>query len=176
MANQDRIVSDMPIPDHAHAGVKELYRYWQSVAPEGKLPGRQHIDPADIVSLLPNIWLLDVHREPLRFWRRLIGTKIEEFSGRNLTGGWVHDEMEETKLSDVQKFMVDVVETKLPDWRRKRPSISDHKDYAELERLFLPLASDGETVDMILAITVFLKKTESDDHGASGSPVLSPRI
>lgn len=174
MTNLDRIEIDMPVPDNAHASVQKLYSYWQSVAPEGKLPGRQHIDPVDLASLLPNIWLLDVHREPLRFWRRLVGTKIEEFSGGNLTGGWVHERKDDTKLSDVLKPLIDVVETKLPNWRRGKPNISGHKDYAELERLYLPLASDGETVDMILAITVFLKKPETADYGAGGSPAPSP--
>jgi len=31
------------------------------------------------------------------------------------------------------------------------------KDFSELERLYLPLASDGESVDMIVAITVFFR-------------------
>jgi hypothetical protein len=105
----------MHIPDHAHAAVKELHSYWQSIAPEGKLPGRQHIDPVDIALLLPNIWLLEVHREPLRFWRRLVGTKIEEYSGRSLTRGWLHDKGEKAKLSNVHKSLSDVIETKLPN-------------------------------------------------------------
>lgn len=150
----------MCIPDHAHAAVKELHSYWQSIAPEGKLPGRQHIDPVDLAPLLPNIWLLDVHREPLRFWRRLVGTRIEEYSGSNLTKGWVGDRVKGVRLVNVHNSMTNVVETKLPNWRRGKPNISDHADYPELERLFLPLASDSETVDMILAITIFFKKTE----------------
>ena len=52
---------------------------------------------------------------------------------------------------------MDVVETKRPNWRRGKSLIRFEKEHAELERLYLPLASDGETVDMILAITVFFK-------------------
>ncbi len=48
-----------------------------------------------------------------------------------------------------------VVETKQPDWRRGRPRISWEKDYIEIERIYLPLASDGNLVDMVLAMTVF---------------------
>ncbi|NKB57271.1 MAG: PAS domain-containing protein [Alphaproteobacteria bacterium] len=164
----------MRIPDYAHPAVKELHTYWQSLAPEGKLPSRQHIDPVDIAPLLPNIWLLEVHREPLRFWRRLVGTRIEEYSGRNLTRGWihdkVHDKVEEAKLLNVSKSLIDVVETKMPNWRRGKPNISEHADYAELERLYLPLASDSETVDMILAITVFFKKPEPGNRDAGYFP------
>jgi hypothetical protein len=164
----------MRIPDLAHPAVKELHRYWQSVGPDGRLPGRQDIDPVDIAALLPNIWLLEVHREPLRFWRRLVGTRIEEYSGGNLTNGWmhdmVHDQVEEAKLLDVSKSLIDVVETKVPNWRRGKPNIREHAEYPELERLYLPLASDSETVDMILAITIFFKKPEPGNRNAGYFP------
>lgn len=160
----------MHIPDHAHAAVKELHHYWQALAPEGKLPGRQHIDPVDIAPLLPNIWLLDVHREPLRFWRRLVGTRIEEYSGSSLTRGWVGDRVKGVRLSNVHNSMINVVETKLPNWRRGKPNISNHADYPELERLYLPLATDSETVDMILAITIFFKKMEVGNRDSGTFP------
>ncbi|NKB56615.1 MAG: PAS domain-containing protein [Alphaproteobacteria bacterium] len=155
----------MPVPDHAHTDIKALYSYWCSVSPEGKLPGRQHIDPVDMAPLLTNLWLIDVHREPLRFWRRLVGTRIEEFAGVNLTGGWIDDNLSDSRTPGVQKGMVEVVETRLPSWRRGKPLISAHKNYAELERLYLPLAEDGETVDMILAMTLFLTMPAPNDIG-----------
>ena len=111
----------------------------------------------DVPRLLPNLWLLEVHRDPLRFWRRLVGTKIEEFAGMNLTGGWVGDRLSGARLSGVHSFLMDVVESKQPNWRRGKSLIRFEKDYAELERLYLPLADDGMTVDIILAITVFYK-------------------
>ena len=147
----------MAIPDEAHADLKALYDYWRSIAPPGRLPGRQHFDPADVPRLLPNLWLIEVHRKPLRFWRRLVGSKIEEFAGMNLTGGWVGDRLSGARLSGVHSYLMDVVESRKPNWRRGKSLIRFEKDYAELERLYLPLASDGETVDMILAITVFYK-------------------
>ena len=62
----------MSIPDEAHADIKLFYEYWRSITPEGRLPGRQHFDPISIPQLLSNLWLIEVHREPLRFWRRLV--------------------------------------------------------------------------------------------------------
>ena len=143
------------LPRDAHADIKTLYDYWLSISPNGRLPGRKHFDPVDVPSLLPNLWLIEVHRDPLRFWRRTVGSKIEEFAGRNLTGGWVGDQLNGPRLSGVQSFMIDVVKTKRPSWRRGKSLIRFEKEFAELERLYLPMAADGETVDMILAITVF---------------------
>ncbi len=145
----------MSIPENAHTDVKALYEYWLSISPAGKLPGRQHFEPMDIAPLLPNLWLIDVHREPLRFWRRLVGSRIEEFAGMNLTNGWVGDRLSGTRLSGVHSFLTDVVEQKRPNWRKGKSLIRFEKEYAELERLYLPMASDGETVDMILAISEF---------------------
>jgi hypothetical protein len=65
------------IPEHRsgwHPMVLSFYEYWLSVAPPGRLPGRQHIRPEDLVPMLPRLWMLDVHRNPLRFRYRLVGT------------------------------------------------------------------------------------------------------
>ena len=155
----------MSLVDHAHEDIRKLYAYWSSIAPEGKLPGRQHFEPMDIPDLLPNIWLIEVHREPLRFWRRLVGTRIEEFAGQSLTRGWVADGVDDARQSSVHKNLAEVVETGQPSWRRGKSLIKFEKDFSEIERLFLPLASDGETIDMILAITVFysLSLPEAND-------------
>jgi hypothetical protein len=145
----------MSIPEDSHTDIKALYEYWRSISPEGRLPGRQHFDPSDIGALLPNLWLLEVHHEPLRFWRRLVGSKIEEFAGQNLTNGWVGDRLDDARHSGVHNVLADVVTQKRPNWRRGQSLICSEKKFVELERLYLPMAMDGETIDMILAITVF---------------------
>ena len=61
-------------PATAHPKIVRLYEYWREKAPlPGMLPGRRHIDPTEIATLLDNIWLLDVVGEPGRFRYRLIG-------------------------------------------------------------------------------------------------------
>lgn len=155
--------------DVAHVDINSLYEYWLRMAPAGRLPGRQHFDPMEIPHLLPNVWLIDVHRDPFRFWRRLVGTRIEEFAGRSLVNGWVADGVDERRQSSVHKILTDVVVTGQPSWRRGKSTIRHERGYSELERIYLPLASDGETVDMILAMTLFYKQPipepeQVDDH------------
>jgi 4-hydroxyphenylpyruvate dioxygenase-like putative hemolysin len=48
-----------------------------------------------------------------------------------------------------------VVETGKPSWSRGLSKMRPEKNYYELERVRLPLASDGKTVDIILSLTVF---------------------
>ena len=147
----------MSIIANAHDDIKTLYDYWREIAPAGRLPGRQHFDPIAFPQLLPNIWLIDVHRDPFRFWRRLVGTRIEEFAGRSLVNGWVADGADEKCRSNVHEILTDVVVTGQPSWRRGKSTIRHEKEYAELERIYLPLAADGVTIDMILAMTLFNK-------------------
>src|SRR3546814_10213652 len=56
-----------------HPRVRRIVEHWASMGPPGRLPGRPHLDPLHIPSLLSNMWLLDVEREPrLRLRYRLI--------------------------------------------------------------------------------------------------------
>src|SRR5277367_4446374 len=64
------------LPADADPRLRRLHDYWRSAHPTGGgLPGRQHLDPCDIAPLLRWIWMMDVHRDPLRFRYRLLGTE-----------------------------------------------------------------------------------------------------
>lgn len=142
------------IPDTCHPKVKKLVEYWRSIHPGKGLPGRQHFDPGDVPSLLSNIWLVDVFHEPLRFRFRLLGTRIVEYAGEDNTGKWIHERWPGFDLNVYRQ----VVDTKQPNWSRGPSKFRPEKDYYELERVRLPLASDGETVDMILVLTLFFDR------------------
>ena len=109
----------------------------------------------DIPRLLANVWLIDVARDPLRFRFRLIGTAVVEYAGEDNTGNWFDEVMPDFD----PRVFVDVVETGEPSWSRSPSRMRPYKQYRELERVRLPLASDGKTVDMILCLTVFFDKT-----------------
>src|SRR5437763_1360279 len=62
------------VPPGAHPKIVQLHDYWRRAAPPGGgLPGRKHIDPTDIPTLLEHLWLLDVIGAPPRFRYRLRG-------------------------------------------------------------------------------------------------------
>ena len=151
MAEQLPSPISLPIPEDCHAKVKALQDYWRSKHPEAGLPGRQHIDPVDIPELLPNIWLIDVHRNPYRFKFRLLGTQVVNYAGEDNTGRWFDERWPNYDPS----VFIDIVESRRPSWARGRSKMRPEKDYYEMERVRFPLASDGETVDIILALTVF---------------------
>src|SRR5512147_2411273 len=93
--------------------IHRLYSYWQSQRERrGQgLPQRADIAPDQIRDLLPNIMIVDVERDPLRFRYRLVGTRVVEYNDLEFTGrylgeiGWP----EERELFD---SYAEVVETR----------------------------------------------------------------
>src|ERR1051325_8739892 len=74
-----------------HPLVRSFYEYWLSVSPPGRLPGRQHIAPEEVPVLWSRMWMLDVHRSPLRYRYRLCGTEMVRSLGREVTGLWLDE-------------------------------------------------------------------------------------
>jgi hypothetical protein len=146
------------IPDDRsawHPSVRQFYEYWRKVSPPGRIPGRQHIAPEDIVPLLSRLWIIDVSRNPLRFRYRLVGTDITRSVRRELTGQWL-DEAQPQSVSnvDLRNRYRFILETGQPTWRRG-PTLWDRDpNHRLVENCLAPLASDGKTVDKIIAVSV----------------------
>ncbi|MEQ8817136.1 MAG: PAS domain-containing protein [Thalassobaculum sp.] len=142
-----------------HPKVRRLTEYWIAIRPPGRLPGRDHFEPMDVPTLLPNLWLVDVHRAPaLRFRYRLVGTSIARAFDGDPTGTYL-DELKPGSRDDrVESSLGSVVRTGEASWRAGRPRLWRLHDYVRVERIYLPLARDGSTVDMILAATLFLDR------------------
>lgn len=145
-------------PDGApHARVTRLIEYWRTLVPgPGLLPARRHFDPMRVPELLPNIWLIDVVRgTPHRYRYRLIGAALIE-AGAPIRPGLFIDEMGDSIDQSAAHATFDaVLDNRQPDWRRGPPIINHLKFVSALERVLLPLAEDGLTVDVILGMTVF---------------------
>jgi hypothetical protein len=144
-----------------HAEIRRLYDYWRAIAPAGRLPGRIHFDPLDIPSLLPRIWLLDVQRAPLRYRFRVAGTFLVQFQGFDPTGRWYDEAFAGRPIAGVLERFGSAAEERIPVWRRGPAVVAPQSEWRRIETLVLPLATDGEHVDMILGATVV--------HTAQGS-------
>lgn len=134
-----------------------IHRYWQDIRPSGwAMPGRPHLDPAAIPRLLPALRLYDVHRDPWRFRYRLVGTELVRMLGRDLTGTWYHDNVAHAERTQSHADLVFVGEGRGKAYRRGFPlELAPAKDHMTSERILLPLARDGRTVDMVLGFTVY---------------------
>jgi len=138
------------VPENCHQRVRQIVDYWAAIHPESGLPGRQHFDPLEVPSLLPNIRLLDVVGRPPRFRIRLMGTRLREFFGNEQTGSWLDDLFPNLEGSLTHVELLKAVTSREPRWRRGKPALDIEKDFLDMERVYLQFARDGENVDMIL--------------------------
>lgn len=139
----------------------QLVDYWRRLVPAG-LPGRQHVDPVAIgPNLLPYVFLADALDGGKRFRWRLIGTHIVSHAASDDTGrdldATIAPGMRETILGHYRKTM----KTRRPVCHRTDFIGRDRRVY-RYSRVLMPLAIDGETIDMIFGGAVFGRLTDAD--------------
>mgnify|MGYP002625959619 CR=1 FL=1 len=140
-----------PMP--VHERYFEMMRYLANVAPEDKLPGRQHIDPLDFSQFMPLINLMDVEHVDgdVRFRFRLVGTEQIRRGGREITGMLVEDALVPELVPRVQANMRRVLKIRGPVFD-SFPLPQPHREFVPSQRMYFPLASDGEAIDMLLTL------------------------
>lgn len=154
--------ADLCLPaDAKDPRFRAFFVYWQSKAPPGQLPGRQHIDPLEIPRLLPHIALYDVVRlnTDFRFRFRLVGTGVAEALGADNTGRFIDEIMAPDAYGPLHAAYSRLVrDHALQYWQRNLPFAN--RDFLAVQRLALPLAADGSTVDMIMTYYVPILRDE----------------
>lgn len=160
---------DQPIPQDlstAHPKVQACLRYWQDIRPAGGgLPGRRDLDPMAVPGLLPHLWLLDIEPGPRRYRYRLVGGVLVDAGLGAKRGDYFEEKIRSQDLPALLDVLDRVSGERVIDWRRGPPSINHDRFIARLERILLPLASDGENVDIILGCTVFYWSDGRPDSG-----------
>jgi hypothetical protein len=125
-----------------------LYEYWAGKRRGRTMPSRSDIDPAEILSLLPHLFIAEIHR-PLRFRFRLAGTAICERWGENLTGKWLDELALDNERAAILKQYEIAAKTGMPRFDSEEFT-NEHGRYLHYRRLLLPLSTDGNTPNMLL--------------------------
>ena len=140
-------------PPAIHPRFMEMARYLKEVAPEGRLPGRQHFDPCTFPTLLSLLNLVDVERQDaeMHFRYRLVGEQQDRAAGRRIKGLIVEQAVVPELVPRINANMRQVVKTRIPVYDRF-PMPHPDRQFIDSQRMYYPLASDGETVDTILIL------------------------
>ena len=146
------------VSEDCHENTRWLISYWQSAGSDQGLPSRRHIDPVDFGGLLGNIWVADVQPTPRRFRYRVVGTRIVEYLGREPTGKWLDEVLPRFETTHTARDFDVIINEGVPRWRRGIPIRRGNSYVDTLERVSLPLASDGKSIDMVLNMTLFLNR------------------
>ena len=149
-----------------------FYDYWVSLRGDQAMPSRKDVDPLHIPpEFLPNLMLIDVLHAPRRYRYRLIGTQVVAASGEDRTG---------QAFENVGFFKANPVVLEqyncVAENGRPLHSLEPFTNFAtgatyDVDRLLLPLSSDGRTVDMLMVLFHF--KTGAYAHHL-GKPVRPP--
>ena len=135
------------LPDPDLAG---LYDYWAEKRGGRRMPSRKDIDPLAIPKFLPDLMLVDVLHDPLRFRYRLVGTRVAAASGEDRTGQFFDEVAFLRNNPVVLEQYNSVVATGAPLHSLEPFNNYVSKTTYQVDRLLLPLSSDGATVDMLM--------------------------
>ncbi len=157
-------VEERPIDLEAastHPILHAFHAYWRTLPNGGGLPGRQHIDPADIRDLLPWLIMLDVERPLPRpaFRFRLAGTGIVGLYDLEITGSTVQKAFPEWAAELNEDFAKAMVARRPTYLRRPLPIPGKH--YRSQESLICPLAADGQVIDMLIGVVTPLRHKQN---------------
>lgn len=132
-----------------------LRELWQARAGAARFPSAGTIGPAELKAVLPDVHIYTVSQEQPRYRLRLIGTRMTEHMGRNLTGRAVDDIPSEALRRALTGILgaVEIAQTTL-HLMAPRAIALPNGDHKALESLWMPCADDGETIDRVIAVSL----------------------
>jgi len=149
--------------------LRALYDYWRSRRRGRRCPSRSDIEPTDIPGLLPYVMLTEVIDGGARYRWRLVGTEVERHFGCQMTGRYIDEQLRGEYLAYVEKLYRSAVAGCTPVYSENayNTRTSGWDAYPEVfrtARVMLPLAPEGEAVNMILICQVFFTNSGRTQH------------
>ena len=136
----------------------DLYAYWNARRGDRPVLDRADIDPVNIPTLLPHLYITDVL--PSREFRvRLIGTHMVQRLGWDPTGKKISEILSGSYLAYVHSFLRAAVDARNPVFCESNYSIPG-KDYLRVKRLILPMTHGGSEIALLLIGQEFLDRNK----------------
>ena len=151
-----------------HKRLAELHEFWRALSKDGRLPARHDFLAEDLAPWIGHVSLLEVERDPLRFRFIVHGGHFTLLTGQNLSGCYLEDALSPRYRDMVLARYREAVETRQPVYHHH---VNHSLPWRELDRLLLPLADDGVTVDRVMVGLYTLV----DPPSQGGSRLLSSR-
>jgi hypothetical protein len=136
--------------------IQRFYEYWLEKRDDRRYPNRGALDPIDFRYVLGDVVLVEVRRPSgetggrLAFYYKLMGTNIVTIDGYDLTNKTLEDLPEPEYRERIRETWTEVCETGEPAHYIRNVTLDDR--VRRYEVLVLPLASDGENIDMLVTV------------------------
>jgi hypothetical protein len=149
--------------------IRKLNTYWLAKA-KGQVPKRSDIDPVDVRELLPNLMMIDMLGDPVRFRYRLVGTRVVQYTGFDFTGLCL-DEMVFQGRDFIELCYRRMLSEKRPIFGHYAWLVRS-RHFGQCEFGLFPLSDDGVTVNRGISIEDY-ERMERDilTYGQQGAPM-----
>lgn len=156
-------ITDLREPEFLQAQI-----YWHECRQEKPMPARADIDPMRMYRILSKVLLIDVLGASPFFRFRVVGTQIAD---------WAHFDASGRTLDQVEapsyRQMLMATYSEVRGARRPiahRIRWDEPNGAHRYKRLLLPLADDGENVNMILSCSVIERFEEAENYWSHPGP------
>lgn len=135
--------------------IARLYQYWNEKRGARPLPSRADIDPADILAILPHIFLVEAVPPPDCYRYRIHGTALADFHGRDFTGLTIRETIAPEDAEQTIRVFNDLAASRKPLCATGPVFWCQSQEFKCFESCNLPLSADGDTVNMIFGAIKF---------------------
>ncbi|WP_416899640.1 MAG: PAS domain-containing protein [Minwuia sp.] len=140
-----------PRPGPMGPKTQELLDYWNGLRGDREMPSRKEIDPVDLRRLLPHIMITEIEPDTGRFLFRLVGTRVTVMYGNDNTGKYLDEVYFGRHREAITRSYVTAYETRAPHHCWMKFTNREGLEF-DMERLILPLSSDGQRVDKLISL------------------------
>jgi hypothetical protein len=149
-------IANGSVPADAHPDIVLMVRYWEYAHRAGRLPGFADFVLSDIPALRPSIRLIDVMEGGQhRYKIREIGQEHMRHLGYDPSGDWYETITPNYTSSIVEFDLARVCRERRPVYRKGRSVVAYVTGSRRIERVHVPLSTDGYTVDGVATLTLF---------------------
>ncbi len=132
-----------------NAALKRLHDEWRSRCRGRNFPARADFDPAAMGYILGNLSLVEVRRHPLRFFFRVHASNVAARLGFDMTRKFLDESPDVRYRSLILDHYLRTLDERRPIAARHEQEVTD-RTVLNCEALALPLARDGENIDMMM--------------------------
>jgi hypothetical protein len=125
-----------------------LLAHWSRIRGDRRMPARADFDPLEVPYALGYLSVIEVHRNPLRYYFRLDGTKQVDLFGIDCSHRCLDQAMPPDHAAMAIASYSDAVASGEPRYHRRH--VAFHERLMEYEVMILPFSNDGERVDLLI--------------------------
>lgn len=140
--------------EDADPQIRQVFQYWLARWQPGRLPRRDEIDPTGLPpECLPHLFMYKVEPDG-RLRYLLVGTAIVKVLGRDNTGQYLDEVLTGRAGARRLRLTQRAIRERMPFYFTG-PAFSHTSERRRVERLLLPVSSDGVTCDYVFGIAKY---------------------